>query len=313
MVCAYLVCLSACRPPGLAAAPHVWHWYFHQYRRFGSNPTWFLVALFLFDCCYLTFRLVLAELARQWPKSCAGNLQEKLIRRPTSPQEARHNPYGVLHFGAALACLTAVLTAVTFVLRIWFPFTWSTPYGVSFKLGYFGQYVIAYGVGTVAYLDNALMRMPTMMGYCCMAVAVLWYAVGWVVLTVITGILQVPESNKVTALQTGMAYIIGELRPQALFMAFFEQSFAVLWSVGLMVFARENVNFNPNTFGAIIIGAAYAVYIIHPFVLTCYGRAFQAVSVHNIAKMVIVALLLNITTWPLGAGLKAIPYADRVL
>lgn len=308
-----LLYAAACRPPGLATAPNVWLWYFHQYKRFGSNPTWFLVALFLFDCFYLTFRMAVAHLAQMWPKSCASMLQQKLVTRPESPQQARKRPYTNLHFGMALVCLMAVLTVVTFVLRIWFPITWGTPYVVSFKLGYFGQYVIAYGLGTVAYLDNALMRMPTKMGYCCMAAAILWYAAGWVILAALTGVLQAPEYNKVTALQTGFGYITGGIRSQAFFMAFFEESFAVLWSVGLMVFARENVNITPNKVGAIIIGAAYAVYVIHPFVLTCYGRAFEAVHIRNIAKMVIVALLLNITTWPLGAGLKGLPYADRVL
>ena len=271
------------------------------------------MALFIFDCCYVVFRVTVATLAQYRPKSCAGSLQQKLITRPIPPQQAQQSPYGTLYFAASLACLVAVLTVLTFVLRIWFPFTWFTPYGVTFKLGYFGQYVFAYGLGTVAYLDNALMRMPKTGGYICMAAAVMWYAVGWVILAAITGVLQAPESNKVTALQTGLGYVIGGLRPHAFYMAFFEESFAVLWSVGLLVFAREKVNITPNKVGTVIIGAAYAVYIIHPFVLTCYGRAFEVVPIHAIAKMVIVALLLNITTWPLGACLKAIPYADKVL
>lgn len=312
MYCHVLLCVL-CRPPGLATASNVYLWYFQQYKRFGANPTWFLVALFLFDCCYLAFRLLLSGLAKQWPASCAAALQARLTSRPPSPAEARSKPFGNAYFAASLAVLIAVLGTVTFLIRIPFPFKWVTPYGVAFKPGYFGQYVIGFGLGVVAYLNNALMRIPKRFGYCCIALGLVWYALGWVVLAAITVLLQAPADVKSAALGPAMAQISGGATLQALYTAFFEEGFAVIWSVGLVVLFRERLNITPNKVRAIVIGAAYAVYIIHPFVLACYGRAFAGVPIHSIAKMVIVAVLLNVTAWPLGAGVKAIPFADRVL
>jgi hypothetical protein len=274
------------------------------------------MALFLFDCCYAAFRVLLAKAAAL--NSTAADLQAKLTIRPaTSTQPQLGQPFTNHYLAAALLVLLLVLGAVTFALRVPFSIIYSTPLVFSFKLGYFGQYVIAYCLGIAAYLGNSLMRLPKRFGYCCLCIGLVWYIVGCLIILRMVGVSLSSASGggEPKALNGAvLGSLFGGAHPHALFTAMWEQSFALLWSVGLVVVAREHVNMAPQQLGKAVIGAAYAVYIIHPLFLCLYGMAFGPLeSLSPIARVVVTAPLVVVSSWVLGAGLKTIPYADRVL
>ena len=96
---------------------------------------------------------------------------------------------------------------------------------------------------------------------------------------------------------------------------FVEQSFAVVWSAGLLIVARDYFNTKPGRLGRVIIGAAYTVYIIHPMYVTLFGRALYAAppTMTLVANALAISPMVVTASWLTAAAIKAIPGTGRVL
>jgi glucan biosynthesis protein C len=95
---------------------------------------------------------------------------------------------------------------------------------------------------------------------------------------------------------------------------FVEQSFAVVWSAGVLIAARDAANWRPGRLGGVIIGAAYAAYVIHPIFVVLFARALYLVPTKTlVTNALAIAPLSVVSAWLAAAALKAIPGVGRVL
>jgi hypothetical protein len=70
--------------------------------------------------------------------------------------------------------------------------------------------------------------------------------------------------------------MMGRVGIQAMFYAIFEQGFAVLFSVGELIFCREHFNGTPGRMLVPVAGAAYCAYIMHPVVIFSLTRVLTS-------------------------------------
>ena len=112
----------------------------------------------------------------------------------------------------------------------------------------------------------------------------------------------------------GLKLMFGGFNPLSLCFCIFEQIFAVALSTGLLIVFRERANVAPGSWGAVIIGAAYTVYIIHSVVLFALTRALAGLwPIHRLLQFAVEAPIAIALSWLFAAAIKALPYAGRVL
>ena len=157
-----------------------------------------------------------------------------------------------------------------------------------------------------AFLTQALARLPREAGLPLAGAALAWFVVGLTV--VLVGILGA------FGVAPGFALLFSGFNPVQLFYSVFEQVFAVTWSAGLLILFRERVNFAPGQWGAIVVGAAYTVYIIHPVALYALTRALAGLwPIHRLLQFAVETPVVILVTWLVAAAIKALPYAGLVL
>lgn len=99
-----------------------------------------------------------------------------------------------------------------------------------------------------------------------------------------------------------------------LYMYFVMQSFAVAWSLGLLVVFRETFNPKPGRVGGIVIGAAYGAYLVHPLFITLFAWALmRAPLAPHLLSVLTIAPPVVASTWAVATALKALPGAGHVL
>eukprot|EP00879_Flechtneria_rotunda_P013053 GHRR01013633.1.p1 GENE.GHRR01013633.1~~GHRR01013633.1.p1 ORF type:complete len:242 (+),score=61.79 GHRR01013633.1:519-1244(+) len=179
---------------------------------------------------------------------------------------------------------------------------------LSFMPDYFVVYVIAFTLGTFSGPKawNLLARLPKGWALPLLFVAGIWWMqLGFIVNTVLNTMMKLTP-------QGVQAYCLAWL-----LRTFVEQSFCVVWSAGLLVLFREAFNCKPNKLGALIIGSAYGVYIIHYPIIQLYARAFMMIAARTFPSSVVSSAVIScpvvISAWLVAAALKAAPNADRVL
>ena len=179
---------------------------------------------------------------------------------------------------------------------------------VQFMPDYLVVYMIAFGLGTFsgprsscAATADLLKRLPRWGGWCLAVGGIWWLQAGWLPNTVMHSMLAGAKGGGVMAAVWIMR-------------TFVEQSFCVIWSSGLLMWFRDFLNKKPNTFGEIINGAAYAAFLIHWPIVQLYAASlisfwYPSATVNAAA----ISVPVVVTAFLLGAGLKAIPGAHRIL
>jgi hypothetical protein len=95
---------------------------------------------------------------------------------------------------------------------------------------------------------------------------------------------------------------------------FVEQSFAVVWSVGLLVVFRQAYNVKPNWVGRQYINGAYGAYLVHPVIIILFARALMPFPFPSaVVNAVAISPPTLIMAWVVACLLRAIPGADKVL
>lgn len=304
-------------PPGLSDAPSVLVWYLKTYKGVGRNPMWFVAALFLFDAA-----LVLSNRAFvAGEKSSAVVLAAAAAAGTAGPFPSTSAvgsvaiaPFPTNFAVGAVATIGAALAGAAFVIRILFPVGfWLPAVFPGFQLAYFGQYILAFTLGVFSYRSNAVRRLSSKIGYGCLGLALAWFGIGY---SFLVALFEKAGDSQ----QEVLASILGGANFLQAFFSFFEQGFAVLWSVGLLVAFREWVNYSPEKLGKLgpaagaVVGAAYTVYIIHPvFVMGLACMLFLVWSVHPLVQIVVEIPLVIISTWLVAAAMKRLPYAGTIL
>lgn len=326
-------------PPGLAeasAAGDVYGWYWRQYKCFANNICWFLVVLFIFDCFFVASESIAACCRRRRsaartaaaagvaaapsPASLSDDnnnagLAAVVVPRgdgdvsggaqPAAASTAQQPPYSTLFTLGALAATALGLSAAAFLVRLALPTTMFTGYALNIPVPYMVEYGVAFNLGVAARRADALPRLPSALGWASLAGAAVWSVAGWAVAVVICG------GNWVPAIMGGGA---GTPLGFQAYYAFYEQIFAVFWSYGLLIAFRDVVAGHAGgKAGAVIVGAAYATYILHPLFIVSYDRALLPAALPAPAAAAVLALLVVPSTWIAAALVRCVPGVKRVL
>jgi len=211
-------------------------------------------------------------------------------------------PVSNRHMLLLCAGMFVLLYAGCLLVRAFVPYTRWTQV-IATQPSFIPQYVLCYSAGIWGRQHQLLSRIPTTFGWVCLVVGGLWSVVGYVASIYISGF----EWAWVE-----LVAVPGPFWYQA-WWTFFEQSFAVLWSVGLLVAFRQLFNKQGGRAGVLITGATYTVYILHCFVIVCWSRVFESVPMPLAGKVTLIYVLAVVTTWPVAICITLIPGARRVL
>jgi hypothetical protein len=89
--------------------------------------------------------------------------------------------------------------------------------------------------------------------------------------------------------------------------------FTVFWSYSLLVIFKEYQNGEPSDFFSRLIGAAYATYILHQWIVVPLAAGLAYSNMHPTLVMLILSGVSPFLDWGAGFLLKAIPGASMVL
>ncbi len=242
----------------------------------GSGPLWFVETLLIFALVYTAVRLASGPPTGSEPKTAAA---------PGA--------------GAILAC-AVVLGVLTFIVRIRLPIGWAIV-PLNLQLPFFVQYIAMLTVGVLAYRRDWLARMPRATGR-------LWLIVALVLVTVVLPVLFVLGG----ALQGDVSRFTGGWHWQAFAYAMWEQLLGLAMMVGLIVLFREYLN-RQGKLAKEASAASYTAYIIHVPVLILCTLAVRNIAIYPLLKFALAALILVPTCFALGAALRRLPLARRIL
>lgn len=283
-----------------------------------TGPPWFVWMLWCFNVAYVVLATIGRSRAGKWFRrsclSCCADFSKAVGggSAPALPRDRRGAPEfttkQVMLGGGGLALLLFTLMYAARVLDILAfnirpaAFYQRGPF-VTFMPDYFPVYVVTFALGIVSRPDS-LARIPTRNGWatwCLMCSGVWWVLLGFIPSTVL-------------AADMGLKKGMSQFLLSWLLRTFVEQTFAVTWSLGLLMWFKGAYNFKPGPVGRQLIGGAYAAYIVHMVVIPLFARALMP---FRFPSGVIYALAISpmavITSWVVAMGLRAIPGADRIL
>jgi len=248
------------------------------YRSFhiGSGPLWFVETLLLFALVYTAIRV-------------ARPGRDNVDPEPTPPPSSK----AILLFALAMGLLT-------FAARLWRPVGWAfEPLNLQFP--FFAQYVAMLVVGVIAYRRNWLLGLPKAAGWRWLGSAIFLIVAVFPTIFVLGG-----------ALEGNIPKFVGGCHWQALAYALWEQLTGVAMIVGLLVLFRERFN-HQGWLTREASAGSYAAYVIHAPAVILFTLAVRNIAIYPLLKFVLVALILVPLCFALGAGLRRLPLARRIL
>ena len=242
----------------------------------GSGPLWFVETLLIFALIYAAIRLVRPRRARAEAE-------------PTPPPDSKR-----------IALFALTLGLLSFAVRLCWPVGWAFgPLNLQFP--FFVQYVAMLIVGVTAYRNDWLGRLPKATGR-------LWLGVGIFMIVAVFPTMFIAGG----APQGEVAPFMGGWHWQALAYALWDQLTGVAMMIGLIVFFRERCNRQGRLLKE-ASAASYTAYIVHTPVLILFTLAIRNVAIYPLLKFVIVALIVVPLCFGLGAGIRRLPGARRIL
>jgi len=229
----------------------------------GVGPMWFALALFIFCLIYTLLRL--------------------LHPRPVTSVSRQ----GILTTGHLLL-LIAVIAAVAFLLRLFFPIG-SVFWGM--QLGFFSQYIIMFIAGIVAYRTDCFESMTSSTGRRWLAAGLILGFIGWMILKYFAGPYDF-STLTLKPIDTGRR-VVGGLSWPAAYYAIWESFVGVAMTMGLLALFRDKLNFS-NKLTQKLSAGAFAVYMFHPPIIVA------------VTKLMTPLYMMPVFKWAL-AGLISIP------
>jgi peptidoglycan/LPS O-acetylase OafA/YrhL len=234
---------------------------------------WFVEHLLIFAVCYVIWRLIRPPLARI-----------------DSGEEMPPRHLEILVFTLAIA-------AVAFVVRIWYP--------IDKWVAFLGFIQVAFAdvprdlsfflIGVFAYRRNWFLHMPKETGKVLLliglAAAAACYGL-WMM---------------------GYPYFsAGGFNVLSLVYDVWESFLCVGLCIGLLVFFRENLNFQ-RILAKSLAASTYAVYLFHVPVIVCLQYAIWRTDLAAIIKFVIVVLAATPLTFLISSFIRRLPIARQIL
>jgi glucan biosynthesis protein C len=239
----------------------------------GSGPMWFALALLLFSFLYGVWR----SAERKSP--C-------------------NQPDAALPTHAQALGLVLVMALCSFLVRVVQPIGASI---LNMQLCYFSQYILLFGVGTVAWRRNWLLRLPYRFGIRWLTLALTLGVAGWV--GIIVTLLATHTEGQLTG---GWTWASAAL-------CLWESFFCVGVILGLVVLFRDKFNYH-STLTRWLSDNSFSVYVFHPPLLIAVTLALRGFDAPKIVKF-LAASVLGVVIAYLASSLvfRRIPLLKRVL
>ncbi|PRY00067.1 acyltransferase family protein [Allonocardiopsis opalescens] len=260
-----------------AGLPELPYWMYYLFT-WDPGPLWFAELLLVFSLGYLLVRRFTAR------RRTTGAVSEA---RPA----ASHRVPGPID----VAVFTAGLIAVTYLWRILVPTGSYLPFVALPSPSFLPQYTALFVVGVYAYRRDWTRGLTARAGWVGLAAAL---AAGLVLRPVTLGFAE------------GRGF--GHGTWESLVVATWESVYAVGITIALLVLMKARFN-RRGRFGDFLADHAYTVYITHPLVMVALGFALSAAELPGLVKFAALALLSVPLCWGLAYGVRALPYAKRVL
>jgi hypothetical protein len=272
-----LAYLDPVRFPG--GRPPFWSFVTGDYLKneavFGAGPLWFIEVLLIFSVLYVLWRLP----ARP---------------RPSKSAVESHFPSNIL-----IALFALLLGVAGFLVRLWLPMGWNFEL-LNLQFPFFVQYVALFVVGLIAYRRNWLLGLPDRTGRLWLGLAVLTVFLFW------------PLVLGGGAIDQGLDSFRGGRHWQALAYALWESFLCLAMCIGLVYAFRRYAN-HQGKLSRFLSRNAYAAYLVHEVVIIAFAYVVRDVMLYPLLKWALVGLVAVPLCFGLGALIRKIPYADRVL
>ncbi len=252
-------------------------WFPAQYARtyglIGGGPLWFIETLLVFSLLYALWRV--------------------LSRRPGRP------PVNAPFPGSAAIVLFALgVGAVTFLVRLAFPVDASFQ-PLNLQFANFTQYVALFAAGLVAYQRNWLLGMPDRTGR------------RWLIAGILLA-LSLPALGFLTGSAADDTPFKGGWHWQAFAAAVWESFLCISLCIGVVYFFRRRLD-GQGRLARTLSRSAYGAYLVQEPVITLTAVALQGLALYPLLKFGLVSLVTVPLCFLVGALLRRLPYADRVL
>ncbi|MFY0651475.1 MAG: acyltransferase family protein [Cyclobacteriaceae bacterium] len=243
--------------------------YIFESRVWGAGPMWFVMALIAFSLVASIFKF-------------SGDKSPKPLP------------------SAFKVILMAMVIAIAqFLFRIWLPVGWSMPI-TNWQLPHFGQYIVFFLVGLVAYRNDWFDQLTPKLGWRWFWSTQVIIFIGFPVIFISGG-----------AMEGNIDVFMGGLTWQSLAYTLWEQFVGIGMVIALSGIFKERFNSQGN-FTKQLSASAYAVYVFHTPILVLIGLLFLSLELGSIAKFVALAPITLILCFGLGLVIKRMPFVKSV-
>jgi len=246
-----------------------------QSQGFGFGPLWFVETLIYFSIIYVIIRLIFKN-----------NLSAPSVL-PGFP-------------GTINIILVALgISLVSFIVRLWLPLG-SELGGTGLQLPYFPQYIAMLIFGILFAKYKWFEAITYRQGLA-------WFLTAQVFIFIIFPLMLIIGTKT-----SGIDSYMGGLNWQAASLAIWEQMVGFSLIIGLTGIFKEKFNTQAKI-GSLLSGAAYAVFIIHPFVVVTLTILLKNWLVYPFLKFVIIAPFALFFCFGIGILLKKIPVVNKAI
>jgi surface polysaccharide O-acyltransferase-like enzyme len=262
----------------LANGLHESYWRFYgsfllSLKMVGAGPSWFIETLLYFAVLYAVGR---------WLAGKRGGLPAARHDLPST--------YRIILFILAL-------TAVTFVMRVWWPL--GSYQILGFQLAGFAQYISLFVIGLVAYRRDWFLRFSSMSGK-----AWLFVSIAMILLLPVIGVISGAIGH--------INLFEGGLHWQALVYALWESVVCVGLSIGLLSLFRERFNAQGRLSKA-LAASAYTAYLIHPLIIVPLAYAVRNIELYPLLKFALVVIVAVPLCFVVSYAVRKLPLAHKIL
>jgi hypothetical protein len=249
--------------------------YVMQYQGFGFGPMWFVETLIYFSIAYVFIKVIFRK---------KSNVSVKQFSFPSQ---------GIIIIAAL------IVSTVSFIVRLWFSLG-SELGNTGLQLPYFPQYIAMLIFGILFARYNWFDAITYKQG-------IKWFAFAQV-LTLIG----FPVLFYLGTKSSGIEMFVGGWTWQAASLAIWEQLVGFSIIIGLIGIFKQKLNYQ-DTLAKKLSGAAYAVFIIHPFVIVTLSAFLKDWEIYPVLKFIILTPIALFLCFAAGMLLKRTPLLNRIL
>lgn len=196
--------------------------------------------------------------------------------------------------------IAIALGFVSFLVRIFFPIGWTLS-PVGFQFAHFPQYIIMFTAGIFAYRNDWLSYLNYRRGK---------FWIGIALLIIVLGFPGIYLLKIVT--HSGFDVFMGGVSIQSFVNSMWEQLLGLSLIVGVIALFKQKWN-DQSRFMREMSRSAYAVYIIHPFILVFIALLFKETVMAATTKFLITGSLSVVLSFGFGFLLTRVPLINKVI